>query len=631
MITKLNRDEPNTYQTIKDFFIFQQLPEGVLKEISGQVNFVTLEKGSILFRSGEAYHKGIYIISEGVIELTNNNGKRIDILKPGNMAGLSSFLGKSTYMVVATAEDNARLVFVPEKVIYKAISESEHFRNSFYKKVNERLQVIQNTTENTTNLSVTHKPVGNYMTYPIIKADKNISIKEASEIMSKHKIGALVLTDGDEVFGVLTAKKLVHEFLPFVTNETAYTVASEFADKEYITATQEFPMAEVLSEMQSRNEEYAIITKNKKPVGIISNKDILKILYNSVNVYTAHIDLATSLDELRKIYVNLYKIASELIETSRMSSEILPTVSSIHLSIQKKVHKITEEMFFKKTGITVSDINHCLIIMGSGARKEMMLDPDQDNGYIFDDKLSPSEKNILIEFGRYFVENLNFVGYKKCPGNIMVTNQDMSKTLTEWKKSIAEIINNPGQNRGFLMSSIVFDMASFLGNDEFVWELKDYIFNLIEERPVFLIQMLENDTNFKSPLSLFNNFIVEKDGEHKKNLNLKSYGISMVVDVVRAYTLTKKLSDLNTNKRLNHLQRKHILSEETYFIISQSYETVVDIVLRSQIDKASKNEAVDKYIDPFKLSVFDQNRLKSSLNQISKFLNNSLKYFKGHP
>ena len=565
------------------------------------------------------------------MELTNDNGKRIDVLKPGEMAGLSSFLGKSTYMVEATAIEDAKLAFIPEKIIYKTISDNEHFRDIFYKKVNERLQIIQNITETSASFSVTHKPVGNYMTYPVIKADKNISVKDASKIMSEHKIGALVLMNGDEISSLLTAKDMVHKFLPFAGSSITDICASKFSNNDFITVPKEFPVAEVLSEMQTKNHEYAIITKNKKPIGIISNKDILKILYNSVNVYTAHIDLANNLDDLKTIFSNLYKIAFELMEHSRSSSEILPTISSIHLSIQKKVHKITAKDFFKKTGINVSDISHCLIIMGSGARKEMMLDPDQDNGYIFNDNLNSSEKNILLEFGRQLVENLDYVGYKKCQGNIMITNPEMSKTLTEWKKSIAEIINNPGQKRGFLMSSIIFDMAPFSGNDEFVWDLRDFIFDLVEERPVFLIQMLENDTNFKTPLSLFNNFVVEKEGEHKDKLNLKSFGISIVVDVIRAYALSKKLSDLNTKKRLAHLLRNHVLSEETYFNISQNYETVIDITLRSQISNAFKGGKIHKYIDPFKLSIFDQNRLKTALNQISKFLNNSLKYFKGHP
>lgn len=59
-----------------------------------------------------------------------------------------------------------------------------------------------------------------------------------------------------------------------------------------------------------------------------------------------------------------------------MTADALPIISSIHLAIQKQVHKITVDEFHKKFGINVCNIKHALTIMGSGARKEMMLDPD---------------------------------------------------------------------------------------------------------------------------------------------------------------------------------------------------------------------------------------------------------------
>jgi len=50
-----------------------------------------------------------------------------------------------------------------------------------------------------------------------------------------------------------------------------------------------------------------------------------------------------------------------------------------------------------KTGIKVDEIDHAVIIMGSGARKEMMLNPDQDNGYIFSNNLSDKEIEYLMD------------------------------------------------------------------------------------------------------------------------------------------------------------------------------------------------------------------------------------------
>jgi len=616
--------------TVKDIPILNELGEDLLKNMSLSSSYVNLTDGEILFNKGESYHKGIYFIISGEIRLIDDAGNILEILGKGGLAGLTTFLGKSSYVVSGVAGGQSSLLFIPEITIYRLISESESFSKYFYSVVNDRLHLFQNK-DNSFSKSFTYKPVGNYMTFPVIAVEKDIPVIDASRIMSSSKVGSLIVTDNDTVTGILTAKSLVHNFLPNADKYGFNATICDFVDKDIVKVPKEYPLVEVLAEMQARNKEYGVVVKNEKPIGIISNKDIIKILYNSINIYTSHIESSESLDDLRHSYLNLYKVADELIESSRMTADVLPIISSVHLAIQKQVHKITVDEFYKKSGINVCDIKHALIIMGSGARKEMMLDPDQDNGFIFDDNITQTEKTILMEFGKKFVENLDYVGYKKCPGNVMVTNPDMSKTLKEWKKSIAEIVNDPSSGGGFLRSSIVFDMDTFCGHDSLVWELKEFIFDIIAEKPVFLIQFLENDTNFKSPISLFGKFIVEKEGENKDKLNLKPYALSIVVDVTRAYTLAKKLSSLNTMERLKHLERKHILSDETVGKVSKAYEIVVDIVLRNQIKSAKKGEKVNKYINPGSLSIYNQNRLKNALNTITRYLNNSLKYFKGHP
>jgi len=610
--------------------IFDYFEEGVVEKIKRDVREVFLNKGEILFNKDESYHQGVYLVVSGEINLVNSKGNILGKLNSGSFAGLTTFLGKSSYVVTAIACENSSLLYLPEITVYFLISSSEKFAKYFYSVVNERLQLFQNKDE-TFSKSITYKPVGNYMTFPVLTVEKGISIVEASKIMSLHKTGSLVVTEDGKITGILTAKTLVHKFLPDALNFGLNAKICDFVDRDVIKVPKEYPLVEVLGEMQAKNKEYALIVKNEKLIGIISNKDILKTLYNSASIFTANVEIAESLDELKSAYNRLYKIAAELIENSRLTSDVLPIISSIHIAIQKQVHKITADEFFRKTGVNICDIDHALIIMGSGARKEMMLEPDQDNGFIFDDRLSFSEKSILLEFGKKFTDNLEYVGYKKCPGNIMVTNPDMSKTLSEWKRSIAEIVNDPSLKGGFLRSSIIFDMETFCGKDNLVWELKEFIFDIISEKPVFLIQFLENDTNFKSPLSIFGKFLVEKEGKYKDMINLKPYALSIIVDVTRSYTLAKKLSSLNTIERLNHLERKHILSEETVGKVKKAYEIIVDIILRNQIKQAKSGEEVSKYINPSELSNYNQTRLKNAIGTTSKYLNNSIKYFKGHP
>jgi CBS domain-containing protein len=153
----------------------------------------------------------------------------------------------------------------------------------------------------------------------------------------------------------------------------------------------------------------------------------------------------------------------------------------------------------------------------------------------------------------------------------------------------------------------------------------------ISQKPIFLIYMLENDSNQRRPINLFGKFITEKEGEHTGKMNMKIAALAFIVDVTRAFTLKCGLSDLNTIERLKHLRRKKILSDELVSQTQDAYEILVDITLNEQIRQAHSGERISKFVNPESLSMYNQEKLRKALNHMSKYLSVGLKYFKGHP
>lgn len=84
----------------------------------------------------------------------------------------------------------------------------------------------------------------------------------------------MIITDNSAVAGILTAKSIVLNFFP---NADKYGLNATICD--FLKVPKEYPLVEVLAEMLAKNKEYAVIVKNEKPIGIISNKDIIKVLY----------------------------------------------------------------------------------------------------------------------------------------------------------------------------------------------------------------------------------------------------------------------------------------------------------------------------------------------------------------
>lgn len=609
--------------------VFSSVSREMLRNAIMKCESVTADASEALFKKGESYHKGLYILLNGRVRLTDGGSREV-IVDSGGMVGISTFVGKSTYRVTAYADMACLMLFMPELYVYKLMEDVPEFRTAFHSLVSERNAELEGRASWSV-ASTTYKPLGSYMSSPVLSVNMDDSVLEASKLMAEANVGAIVIVDGDgSLKGLLTSKHVVQRFIPDMQNNPTDTTAGKYMERTPVALPAEYPLVEALAQMQHSQADYVVVISGNRPVGILSNNDISKMLFHNINVFVTYVDKLDTLDELKKAYSDMYSVAASLMENSRVSYDILPVLSSVHLNIQRKIYRICGEEYFKETGFDLTKVRHTLMIMGSGGRREMALDPDQDNGFIFDDSVTDEEIAMFIKFGAKYSDALEYVGYEKCRGNVMVTNPEMSLRISDWKQKISRWVSNPG-SMGIMWSSIIFDFDGFAGDEKLVWELRNHINHNMNDTPIFLIQMLERDSSLRIPISMFGKFIGEKEGKHKGEINLKSSASAFIVDVIRAFTLKHGLNDLNTVERMKTLRRMNVISEELYLHTLEAYETVVDIILKSQVEKAAAGVHVNKYINPDELSLYNRERLKKALGHIQKLLNIGLRYFKGHP
>lgn len=616
-------------ELLKNFYLFQGIDTERLEELTRNAQVMELEAGDVIFFKNDLYHKGLYLLTCGRVGLSTEMEDELELVQ-GEFLGLSTFMAKSRYSSTARCIEDCTFIFFPEVCIYKLTSDYSDFKDRFQKLTFDRINRISGLKTDSI-LHSTFRSVGSYMSSPVQSVGCLCTISEACGIMSKYKIGAVVVTDEKKrLAGLLNAKNVLHKYFEDFDSNQKITDISFFMDKNPVSVPPEFPLVNALTEMQRTGDDYAVVVSNYEPIGIVSSKDIIRVLFNDASIYGTNIDSSDSLDDLKIIHQELYKIATSMMNSSKLTSDILPVLSSLHIGIQKKIYQLTATSYETSTGVDVRQIKHALMIMGSLGRKESMLDPDQDNGYIFPDDISETDRTHMVEFGKMLSASMDFVGYEYCQGGIMVTNPEMSMTISEWKKIIGEWIDNPGE-KGVRWSSIIFDLTLLEGEDRLVWDLRNFILKKVSQKPVFLLQMLQNDANLRIPISIFGKFITEKEGEHEGEINLKRAALAFIVDVVRSIALYNQIQDINTIERLRHIQRLNILAEETVSNIINAYETVTDILLNHQVKTAKDGGRISKFVNPKTLSLYNQEKLKNALNTISKFLNTGLRYFSGSP
>jgi CBS domain-containing protein len=169
-----------------------------------------------------------------------------------------------------------------------------------------------------------------------------------------------------------------------------------------------------------------------------------------------------------------------------------------------------------------------------------------------------------------------------------------------------------------LYSTIFFDFRAVDGDLTLGMELRDHLFKVLKNERFFLAQMAAMQANIKPPLGFFRTFVVEKSGEHKDMLNLKTSGISLIVDIVRLCSLERGVSETSTLDRLKALQGKHEMLDDYSSEIEQSFEFLMLLRIMHQFDQLRAGDMPDNFIDPNKLSIIEKQTLKEVFQLVSK-------------
>jgi CBS domain-containing protein len=266
-------------------------------------------------------------------------------------------------------------------------------------------------------------------------------------------------------------------------------------------------------------------------------------------------------------------------------------------------------------------VAYALIIMGSGGRKEMMLDPDQDNGLILADHPAAEAKNIdswFAGFADRLNVNLDRVGYILCPGDIMARNPMYRKSLSEWKAQITRMTHRPNEKVA-RWSNIVFDFNAQYGDEALARKLRNHLNDQLRDNAGLLKFMVEDDAQGRAPINWFNNLITTGRPDGMEIVDVKRNGMRIVANGARILALNSGISVSNTSERIDALVRKGVLSEDFGATVSAAYDELLDILLMHQLAQRRAHIPLDKEVAPQDLPAPAREALRVSMRAVKRF------------
>lgn len=274
-------------------------------------------------------------------------------------------------------------------------------------------------------------------------------------------------------------------------------------------------------------------------------------------------------------------------------------------------------------------VKFCVLLLGSGARSESLLRPDQDNAMILEDY--PLERHQEIDtwfqhLGERFTEKLDQAGIPLCKGHVMARWPLWRKPLKEWITQM-RIWTSGRIVKRVQLSNILLDFTCVYGDSGLEKAFRQELQQLLPKASGFLHEMGELLDEIPVALDGFERLAGDQEeAPHTYALNLKRQGLLPLQSAVRLLCLLHGIFEgVSTRERLTALvTQQELLPAEAVDLVA-AMEHLQELLLAAQLKSLDTGRKADNWIDSRQLTSREKNILKLDLKLIRNLVKKTRK------
>jgi len=459
-------------------------------------------------------------------------------------------------------------------------------------------------------------PVRDLAIRDVVTARTGVSILDAAGLMSAHRTGALVIVDdAGGPIGIITNTDLRDKAM--ACRKDPSSPVADIMSAPVVTVEARGFCFEAVLKMVSHNVHHLVVTDAGRLDGIISSRDLMVLQITSPLMIVREIESQSSVEGLASASGKILRLISLLLGEGAKAESIIRIITDMNDRIERKILDLAV------TTLGPPPLPFCWIVYGSAGRKEQTFKTDQDNAILYADPRNEDEARQAEEyFGRFAEFTVNAFlrcGFTLCPGDFMATNKQWRQPMSAWKRYFSNWIQTP-TDKAIHNASNLFDFRGLYGDLNLAADLKKHLREALADQKLVLMAMARLITDYRPPIGVFGSFIVEKSGEHANRLDLKKGCLTPVINIIRFSAFESNIAETCTFERLAVLKTVHSTIRTVGDDLAQAMEFISLLRIRRQLEQVSMGATPDDFINPGKLSSFEQRNLKQICRLLSRLL-----------
>lgn len=372
---------------------------------------------------------------------------------------------------------------------------------------------------------------------------------------------------------------------------------------------------DVLLKMMSTGIHHLGVEHDGRIIGIVTSHDIMVQQGNSPYYLFREIVAQSDFQGLYPLGQKISAIIRNIINEGAKAGNISRMISILNDQIVFRILSLLQEQ------MGPPPVKYCWLLLGSEGRREQTFKTDQDNAILYADPENDDQRRLAEDYFKTFaeqaIEQLVHCGYPLCKGDVMARNPKWCQPVSVWKTYFQQWINAPDPQK-LLNSTIFFDFRCGFGTEQLSIDLREYLIEQSGKEEILAYNLGRHCIASRAPLSFFNNFIVEKNGDHRDELDIKTRGLTPFVDFARTLALRYGLRETNTLDRLKILMTEERIPQDLYQATVNAYEFQMQLRLIHQLSQIEKGDTPDNFIHPEQLTDLEKRMLRDAFTVIER-------------
>ncbi len=583
---------------------FDQLPTSVVESVADELESARFASGTALVDPGSRVAH-LYVIRRGRVEVCDSSGTTLARLGEGDLLGQDDLLSETPSGIGARALEDTIAYRLPAPRVKALCTEHPAFQlPASVPPADAAVPEAERALPSGPSVALMNTPVSQIVTRAPVEVTPGTSIRECAQLMSREGISSLLVIDDGALAGIVTDRDLRSRVVAEGRSVEGPISAVMSASPVTIDASRQ--AHEALLAMARSHFHHLPVVDGDRLIGMITDTDLLQRHSTSPLFVIGDVHRCEDVEELAAASSCLHRLLTALVDANASCESTGRVLSSVGEAITSRLLALAERR------LGPPPVPYAFLAGGSLARFEQSVRSDQDNCLLLDDAFDAATHGAYFEaLATQVCDGLDACGYVYCPGEIMAKTPRWRQPLAVWKRYFDGWIDEP-EPKALMHASIFFDLRMLHGDPELFGELQTYVLDKARRNHIFHVFMTSNALTHEPPIGFFGNFVLVKDGEHDRTLDLKHSGIIPIVDIARVYALAGGIGDVNTRERLDAAEKIGLLSDSGAADLRDALEFIGTVRLRHQARQIRDGATPDNFVPPADLSHFERNQLKDA-------------------